>query len=59
MRGGWCHEYIQCDLHDVRAAGLDGTRIQRRTVTAARLCWRAVTRTSSDTSPEPRATGVR
>jgi len=59
MRGGWCHEYIQRDLCDVRAAGLDGTRIQRSTDIAARLCWRAVTRTSADTSPEPQPAGMR
>jgi len=59
MRGGWRHEYLQCDLCNVRAAGLDGTRTQRRTDTAARLCWRAVTRTGADTSPEPRPAGMR
>ena len=34
------------------------TRVQHRTVTAIWLCWRAVTRTSADTSPEPRPAGV-
>ena len=57
VAGGATNTYsVICVLCEPRASTV--TRVQHRTVTAIWLCWRAVIRTSADTSPEPRPAGV-